>query len=472
MKKNILEFINILMLIPLYYFTEGNNMFLFTFGLILYLLISSMFKNISFKEILKGYYDKKAYYTKNKLFWLSSIILIILNILIMGILFVTFYYLNSYFKDEHLLMIMMFMSLSLFVIPEIKLIQEFINVHNVKKDILKLFYFIRNILVFVLLILNITIKIENYIFIMWLFLTNLITFILIGIYLYFTFFKYKKRYHLKDKRLPDESVNKVFKYVKGVFTNNFYDTFITFTSYLYLYIGIIFLYLSLRYKYNYTNEVLTYTYLYLTLIPLIIYYLFDIYKSKIKNIFNFIVNRFLIIILLLMVMGNAMLFLIYGNDIYSDVYVFELLFLFFDIIYKVILDNIQKKGNKKILFYIIIPGIMIKLFLTLPLITSFKLMGYNIVLGSITASIIGIIVSSILGFIVLYNRKMVNFNNNANVIFDFIYKNIIFISLLLIFRLLIGDDYNTRLDALIEIILYSVFICGYLYVYNLLGKKE
>lgn len=472
MKKNIFEIINILMLIPLYYFTESNNMFLFTFGLILYLLINSMFKNVSFKKILKKYYDNNYFFTKNKLFFFTSITLIIFNILIGGILYLAFYYLNAYLQNEYLLRVILFMSINIFVVPEIKLIQEFINVHNVNRDIIKIFYLVRNLIVLILLLLNITIKIDNYTFIIWLFLSNLISFILIMIYLYFVFFKYKKRYHLKEKRLLEEKNINIFKDIKLIFTNNFYDTFITFISYLYLYIGIIFLYLSLRYNYNYTNEVLSYTYLYLILIPLLIYRLFRIYQSKIKNVFNFIINKFLILILLLMVTSNSLLFLIYGNDIYSDVFVFELLFIFFYIIYIVIIENIMKKGNKRVLFYISIPGIMVKLILTMPLIDSFKLMGYNVVLGSITASILGLLVSSILGFIVMYNRKMVNFNSNINVIFDFIYKNIIFISLLLIFRLIIGNDYNTRLDALIEIILYMVFICGYLYVCNLLGKKD
>ena len=87
LRSLIIDIISILFIIPLYYLTKDNNIFLYTLSLYLYLILSSMFKHINNYSNLKYYYDKEYIYSLNSIFKYTNVSIIVINIFVSIIVF-------------------------------------------------------------------------------------------------------------------------------------------------------------------------------------------------------------------------------------------------------------------------------------------------------------------------------------------------------------------------------------------------
>ena len=79
LRSLIIDIINILFIIPLFYLTKNNNIFLYTLSLYLYLILSSMFNHIDIYSNIKNYYDKKHIYSLNTIYKYTNISIIVIN---------------------------------------------------------------------------------------------------------------------------------------------------------------------------------------------------------------------------------------------------------------------------------------------------------------------------------------------------------------------------------------------------------
>ena len=80
LRSLIIDIINILFIIPLYYLTKDNNIFLYTLSLYLYLILSSVFNHIDIYSNIKNYFDNKYTYSLNAIFKYTNVSIVIINI--------------------------------------------------------------------------------------------------------------------------------------------------------------------------------------------------------------------------------------------------------------------------------------------------------------------------------------------------------------------------------------------------------
>ena len=460
--KKIIDILYFILIIFLFYFTKGNNMFLLTISFSLYLIYSSLFSTIKIEK-----------YNNKKLFKYSIISVSIIFL----ILILISYLLGLLINIKGTILVNISMCIYLYTNIIMKLEMEYYN-----KNIMNIYKLINIISVFISIVLLYKVfKFDNYINICILYLINIINFIFFNVM--FSIFN----------RKTNKVENKInyIKEIKNIIISDKVITIFNITKSSYLYFSIIILYYILINKYNYSYDVvgkyITYIYLYGISIIYFIYKIinniyinsFNELKSKIinkeeYNIYNFInkiINISLSLTILLVIISRPLNNLLFNgsniNIILSVCYI-----LFFYILFDIIL-NINIICNKnKIIFITLLTGLFISLLFSIPIIDATYRMGYNLVSGSLFSIILGLIISIILGIIFIKNKLKLSLLDNFNNILNIIYSNIIYSLVLVLFTFIIKVDINSIIKSIFVILFYLIIsVIFYILKLKLIKKR-
>lgn len=234
----------------------------------------------------------------------------------------------------------------------------------------------------------------------------------------------------------------------------------------YLYISIVALYFILSNKYNYGINYISTTisdsYLFGIIFIYIIYKIISknikLDYADIKNNFNNNINKVLNIDLnvsiFLLVISYPLCKIIFNSD-YNFLFGLIILlfsYIIFNSIYKI---SIEKISNKKINISLM-TGLFIKIILEIPFINSFYRMGYNLSLGGILSSSLGLFISGIIIIIFIIRKYKINMLEDFNNIMNIIYNNIIYTLILVLFTLFVKVDSDKYCINILTILFYFV----------------
>lgn len=463
--KIITKILKLLLIILLYNIVGTTSIFPFVLSLSLYNIFSSCFSSLSFKKSFDEYKDNYSKFKFLKISLLSvctlGAIFLILSLLINDIS-------SHILKLSDMFPVFFMMGVSLLHLPFINIITDYLNstkrikkskiLNNLKISLESILLIIISILSFKFLKLSIP----------WtnalLYLPKILT-ILVIIIIFFIIIR-------KDRYSPiknDISINKnnYYQELKKVLTNSYYKSIINIVKNSYYYISIIFIYLILSTRYYYAinliEEDITFVYFYFLFL---INYLIEIINYSLKklikpnNITDYlynIVKIMLPIAIILSVISPLVCKIIFNNPDKS-VYLTMLNFMAITIaLYNITIDNVK---SKKILHISLLIGLLSKVIITIPLINAFYRMGYNLIYGDITSSIISMTISIVIGYIPAKNKSPKG-AKYLDKILNILYENIILTIILIILEFIVPLDTTSYLKSLLLIMLYLSISYGF-----------
>lgn len=475
--KKISNIISFLLLILLYNFTKDCNMFLLTLSFSMLIIYTSIFSTTSIKSKLETLYNKKYYYSINKIFKNSIILVTIITLVLTLISYLTSLLINI--KGLSIVNISMCVYLLTSII--IKLEGEYISIIKSKKlgnNLLNIYNIVNNILLLITIILLYKVfKLENYLNISILYLISLIPFIIINILIYIFIFKNKKEVQKRE----ENKLNYIKETKKILVTNKISTIFnIIQSSYIYLIIVILYFILTNKYNYNYDTIGIYITSIYFYGINTI-YFIYKIIKSiyidkfnEIKdkiinkenynliNIINKIVSLSISLTILLIIISKPLNNLLFNNKDMNIILNVSYILVFY-ILYNLIINlNIICNKEKNIIITLF-TGLIITLITSIPIINSSYRMGYNLVGGSLISIILGITISIIIGIILIKKKLKLSLLNNFNDILNMIYENIIYSLVLVLFTFIVKVNINSIIKSILVIIFY-IFITIIFYI--------
>ena len=442
--KKIPNLLGIIYILLLYYLVNNELKLIITMNFSISLLLYSIFSTTSIKDILNNYK-----YNKNKLLLYLILTIILLTIPISILSYLEGNILNINNLNITNILCTIFISINI-IIKIIKEYQSNSKIYNI--------YYILLLLINIILLIIQKTKYN----IIYLYITSIILFIIIFILLYI----------LKLRKNKNKIKHNYLKDIKSILVTNKQQVLINIINSSYIYISTIILYYILTNKYinNNTNIILSNTYFFGIIFINILYKIIE-KNIKIDNInnYNIIINKILnislIICIPLMIISYPLSKVIYNSN-YNILFPLIIL-LFFYIIYNTILNiSINNISNKKINISML-SGLLIKIIFEIPLINSTYRMGYDITLGSILSTSLGLLITIILLTIFITKKYKINLLNNFNNILNIIYTNIIYLLILVLFTLIIKVD-NTKYYINILVIIFYIFIS---IIFNIIKNK-
>ena len=433
MKKiiNILLITNILLL---YYLVDSHTKLLITLNFSIYILLYSIFSTTKYTI------------QKNKKLLLYSIItIILLGVPLSGISYLIGNILNiKYLNITNLLCsITLITNIIIKILAEYQSNKKISNIHNI---------IILSINIILLIIL------KNKYNILYLYITSIIISTLISILILILLKKHKDKCNIKD--------------IKNIIITEKEKVIINIIKSSYIYISTIILYYILTNNYinPNTNIILSNTYFFGIILINILYKIIKPY-IKIDNILNYnniinkTLNTSLTICIPLMVISYPLSIVIFKSN-YNMIFPLIIL-LFFYILYNTIIKiSINNISNKKINISLLL-GLLIKIIFEVPLINSTYRMGYDLTLGTIISTSLGLLTTIIILTIFITKKYKINLLNNFTNILNIIYTNIIYLLILVLFTLIIKVD-NPKYITNILVIIFYIFIS---IIFNIIKKK-
>lgn len=475
--KKISNILSFLLLILLYNFTKDSNMFLLTLSFSMLIIYTSIFSTTSIKSKLETLYNKKYYYSINKIFKNSIILVTIITLVLTLISYLTGLLINI----KGLPIVNISMCIYLLTSTIIKLEGEYISIIKNKKlgnNLLNIYNIVNNILLLITIILLYKVfKLENYLNISILYLISLIPFIIINILIYIFIFKNKKEIQKRE----ENKLNYIKETKKILVTNKISTIFnIIQSSYIYLIIVILYFILTNKYNYNYDTIGIYITSIYFYGINTI-YFIYKIIKSiyidkfnEIKdkitnkenynliNIINKIVSLSISLTILLIIISKPLNNILFNNKDMNIILNVSYILVFY-ILYNLIINlNIICNKEKNIIITLF-TGLIITLITSIPIINSSYRMGYNLVGGSLISIILGITISIIIGIILIKKKLKLSLLNNFNDILNMIYENIIYSLVLVLFTFIVKVNIDSIAKSILVIIFY-IFITVIFYI--------
>lgn len=494
LRSLIIDIVNILFIIPLFYLTKNNNIFLYTLSLYLYLILSSIFNHIDIYSNIKNYYDKKHIYSLNTIYKYTNISIIVINIVLSIIIGLTSIFLNSLFHIKGLVIVNIVMSLTLFIKPIMKNIISVIKVYNFNKlsDNILNIYNITNLILLIIssIICFKVLDISDYISISVLYGVSIISFILIYLLCHSLVLssKVKKKTFRKREEQYDYK-----KEITDILSRNKNVSIVNIIKYSYLYISIIVLYFILKNRYGYSYEkvcdVINNCYFYaigiINIILLVIKYFENNKITNIKDninnkkydlvkLDNYVIRLFKILLtvfLVLSIISDSLWTIMFNNDNGYVLFIFCNIGIFY-IMYDIIISIFTGSINDKKLYIILLVGMVIKLVLVVPLVSSLYRMGYNLLYGDMLSSVIAYFVVMILLIFSSRNKIKVDFIHKFDKILDIIYYNIILCVILLLITLVIPIKVSSVLEGIKVIIIYLGVSFGYIIIRKKIDRNE
>lgn len=496
-RRLLLAVIGVLLLGPFFSMVQHDDIFLLTLSFSLYMVLIGVFEHIDIFSLLTKYYNKEYYASKEKVFKYSILMILGINILFAGLVFGLSIWMEAIMHIDQIVLVMMVMVSTLFVVPVLNIISDYLKVHRLQKigeSLLGIYFMMMYFYIIVTTYLTfIYWKLPSYLSIVALWLGSIGCFIiLIGI-LYVMVFHKKKKFKRKELLKREEVKLDVIKDVKVVFENQWYHCIVCVIRRGFVYLSIIFLYVSFvnRYGYSHDRSVdiinLGYFYSYY-LVYLIVLIVWECSSNKIMgiqndienknyrnvsvhftNYFNLLLKLLLPIVITISVISGSIWMLLFGNYEGATILMMMSLMGLFLTIYVIIISLLLSFKSKKIVMIPLLTGFLLKLILTLPMINSFYRMGYDLIYGDIACNMICYFVSIVIGILFLNRNCHINFVKCFDKILTTIYENIILCVIIVLLQLKISVYVNTRWEALLVIIIYMV-IAGMFYlikrVYN------
>ena len=140
--------------------------------------------------------------------------------------------------------------------------------------------------------------------------------------------------------------------------------------------------------------------------------------------------------------------------------------------YDIIVNIYTNSINDKRLYIILLIGMVIKLILVVPLVSSLYRMGYNLLYGDMLSSVIGYFIVIILLIFTNRNKLKVDFIHKFDKILDIIYYNIILCVILLLFTLIIPVKVDSFLEGVKVVIIYLGISFGYIFIRKKIDRNE
>jgi len=494
LRSLIIDIISILFIIPLFYLTKDNNIFLYNLSLYLYLILSSMFVHIDTFSNIKYYYDNKYIYSLNTIYKYTNVGIIIINIFLVVLVGLISMLFNNLFKIKGLVLVNIVMSLTLFIKPILKNISNFVGVYNFKTlaDNILNIYKITNLILMIIssIVCFKLLNIENYLSISILYLCNIISFVLVYLFCYLLVLSNKikkKQFKKKEERIDYK------KEIMEILSKSKNISIINIIKYSYFYISVIILYFILSNRYNYSyekvSEVINNCYFYaigiINIVLLLINYFENNKINSIKeNIINkkyeniklddYLINLFkilLTIIVIFSILSDAIWTILFNNNNGYILYIFSNLGLFY-IIYDIIVDISTNNINDKKLYTILLIGIVIKLVLVVPLVSSIYRMGYNLLYGDMLSSIISYFTVIVLLIFASRKKIKIDFIQKFDKILNIIYYNIILCIILLLFTLIVSVRVNNIQEGIKVVVIYLIVSFIYIIIRKKIDKNE
>ena len=462
-RKLITETLGLFTLIALYYIIGAKRIFLYVLSLSLYNILASCFNHITISNSLKRVSTHK---TKQKLYQsvLTALIFIFLLFLLISICISDV--INILLHIDNIWPIFIMMGLTTMTRPLVKIMAEYtenINSNSRYYALVDIYEILSDILLIVIAILAFRIfKANLVIATSLLYLAKIIPALLVISFMFLI--------NRQSKTREDNQVEKInyWKETKKVLVKDSYRSLVGIVKYSYYYISIIVLYLVLTTRYIYATSLIekniSFIYFFaLGIIDYVIYIIDELNKhlpdnidanSKIRNNFKFILP----LAIIFSILSPLTCKLIFNNPhyaIYSTMVNFMGIFV---LLYELTFENI---GNKRILQLSLLSGIVTKTVLIIPLINSFYRMGYNLIYGDVTSTILGMLLSVLINSI--YLKRLNNSKeNNFDKILDILYKNIILTIILTLLQFIIPIDATNYFKSLGIMFIYVVISFGFL----------
>lgn len=457
-KSVIIKLIEFLVIIPLYYIAGKNSLFLYATTLSLYNIYLSCFSHITLKET----FEKIKYdYSKFKLLKFTTLSITIICALFVLLSILISDTINIFLDIENTFLPCLIMSISIITEPLIRIFLDYLESYNKPKlsnSLLNVYYILEIIFLLLISIFTISVfKLPIYISISLLYLSKILSFIIVTAITYITLAK-------KNINFANNEEEKEINYkteIKEILKNNSHKSIINLVKNSYYYISIIILYtvLSTRYSYNITviEEEITFVYFYaLTIVNFIIDIILSIikYLNKKMSIINYICKVFEAMLTIAIVLGitSPLICKVIFNNSTNSIYLIMMISLsIFIALFKVTFEEIK---NKKIVYISLIIGVISKIILIVPLINAFYRMGYNLIYGDIISTIISMFISIIINYIYIktHNKK----EKTLEIILTTLYESILLCIILVLIQFIIPIKTDSYLKALFLLIIYTV----------------
>lgn len=486
LRSLIVDIISILFIIPLFYLTKNNNIFLYTLSFYLYLILSNMFNHINIYQDIKEFYDKEHIYSLNVVFKYTNISILLINLFITILVGCISLLFSNLFNIKGFIIVNIVMSLTLFVKPILKNVSSFVKVYNFKtlseniENIYKIINFI--LLVISSIICFKLLNIPDYISISILFFCSIISFL----FVYFLCYLLVLSNKIKKKQFRKREERVCYKWIiKNILSRDINVSIVEIFKYSYLYISVVILYFVLINKYGYsfekTSDIINNCYLYaISVINIILFIFIYFQNNKIEEIRNNIsakkydlvklddyiiklFNLLLTVIVILSIISDSLWTIIFNNNSGYILYMFSNLgvfYIMFCILIKISNSNISAKK----MYMALGVGLVIKVLLVVPLVNSLYRMGYNLLYGDIFSSIIAYFVVIILLIISNSGKCRVDFIKKFDKILNVIYYNIILCLILLLFTLIVPVKVDGRLEGIKVVVIYLIISLIYIIV--------
>ena len=428
--KKITNILLIIYLLLLYYLLNIDNKLLMTLNFSIYLLLYSLFSTTSIKN------------SKNKK---TIILLLIISIPISIITYLLGDILNI--KDLNITNLLC----TIFLVANIitKLISEYLNNNRIQ--------YIHNIIILLLNIILLLILKTKY-NILYLYIPSItLSFIILILFL---ILKHKEKNIISLKEIKNTIISNKEKALINIIKSS------------YIYISIIILYYILTNKYinPNTNIILSNTYFFGIILINILHKIIEKHIpidniNNYNNIINKVLKISLHICITLMIISYPLSKIIFTSN-YNIIFPLIIL-LFFYILYSTIINiSINNISNKKINISLLL-GLLTKIIIDIPLINSTYRMGYDLTLGSILSTSIGLTITIVLLTIFITKKYKINLLNNFTNILNIIYTNIIYLLLLVLLTLIVKVD-NTKYIINILVVIFYLIIS---IIFNIVNKK-
>ena len=474
-KKDLVkETIFVVAIILFYYIVGSKNVFVFVLSLSLYNIFSSYLKNISFKE---NFSNAVNIYQKYKLFKIGGLIIMAICLLFVLLSIFVSDISSTILNINHTFLPFLFMGLSLISEPLMKLITDYLETTRRRKTSLNLYninYYMELILFLAFSLFAFKIlKTTNEVTYALLYLPKIVSLIITSV-LFSIIIKKDKIYSKLNKN--NKTLN-IKLNIKNALTNNIKVSTINIVKQSYFYVSIIILYFILKNRYHYPIPVIekdiTFIYFYFLIF---INYIISVYETiilnnKFKTITNniFYTIKFVLPIIVMTSIVSPLITKIIFNTIDRSSY---LVMLNIQSIFIVLYDITSKNlSNQKYLSFSLLSGIVVKLIIMIPVIDSFYRMGYNLVLGDILSTIIGMLGSIIINYILAENKASKH-EEYLDKVLNIFYENIILTIILIVLQFIVPIKTNSYFKAILILILYLSIGFGFLSIKGQYEKEK
>ena len=465
----------VLTIILFYYIVDTKNIFVFILSASLYNIFSSCLKNISFRE---NFEKATNIYQKYKFFKIGGLIIMAICLLFSLLSVFVSDISSSILKLNNTFLPFLFMGLSLISNPLINLITDYLETTRRVKTGLNLYninYYMELILFLAFSLFSFKIlKVPSEKSLALLYLPKIIS-LIITLFLFSLIIQKDKLYSKITKH--NKLNNNIKLGIMKALTHNSKDTIINIIKQSYCYISIIVLYFILHNKYYYSTDIiekdLTFLYFYFLIF---INYLIDIFErfidnNKFKTITNnifYTIKILLPIIVMISIVSPLITKIIFNNSSKSSYLAMASIQSIFIVLYDITSKNIN---NQKKLNFSLILGIAIKLIIMIPVIDSFYRMGYNLILGDILSTIIGMLCSIIINYIYA-NNKSPKTEKYLDKILDIFYENIVLTIILIVLEFIVPVKTNSYFKSILILILYLFVGFGFISIKNHYEKEK